>query len=137
MIEISPLIEQFLGGRRNLSDTEFVRHGSSPTESGVVRLGFVGQLPCRTTSVSDNFRVGQLPCRTTSMSDNFLHGGSISPINVQLWPHVCCQHRSTSSLCSSSPTTIIPCLVFLRPRKLSFCQTGGSLTSLLEAGIFF
>jgi len=32
-------------GRRNLSDTEVVRHGSSPTKSGVVRLGFVGQLP--------------------------------------------------------------------------------------------
>jgi len=30
-----------------MSDTEFVRHGSSPTKSGVVRLGFVGQLPCR------------------------------------------------------------------------------------------
>jgi len=29
---------------------KFVRHGSSPTKSGVVRLGFVGQLPCRTTS---------------------------------------------------------------------------------------
>jgi len=42
-------------GRRNLSDTEFVRHGSSPTNSGVVRLGFVGQPPCRTTSVSDDF----------------------------------------------------------------------------------
>jgi len=41
-------------GRRNLSDTEFVRHGSS-TNSCVVRLGFVGQLPSRTTSVSDNF----------------------------------------------------------------------------------
>jgi len=39
----------------HLSDTEFVRHGSSPTKSGVVRLGFVGQPPCRTTSVSDNF----------------------------------------------------------------------------------
>ena len=37
-------------GRRNLSDTEVVRHGSSSTESGVVRLSFVGQHPCRTTS---------------------------------------------------------------------------------------
>ena len=41
-------------GRRNLSDTEFVRHGSSLTKSGVVRLGFVGQLPCRTISVLQN-----------------------------------------------------------------------------------
>ena len=30
------------------------------TISGVVRLGFVGQLSCRTTSVLDNVHVGQL-----------------------------------------------------------------------------
>jgi len=39
---------------RKLSDTEVVRQGSS-TKSGVVRLGFVGQLQCRTTSKSDSF----------------------------------------------------------------------------------
>jgi len=42
-------------------DTEIARHGNCSTISLFVRLGFVGQLPCRTTSVSDNFRVGQLP----------------------------------------------------------------------------
>jgi len=37
-------------GRTHLRKAEFVRRGSSPAKSGVVRLGFVGQLPCRTTS---------------------------------------------------------------------------------------
>jgi len=53
-------------GRRKVFDTESVRQGNCSTISDVVRLSFVGQLPCRTTSVSDNFRVGQLPCRTPS-----------------------------------------------------------------------
>ena len=39
---------------------ESVRQGKCSTISGVVRLGFVGQLSCRTTSVLDNVRVGQL-----------------------------------------------------------------------------
>jgi len=37
-------------GRRKVSDTESVRQGNWSTNSGVVRLGFVGQHPCRTTS---------------------------------------------------------------------------------------
>jgi len=56
---------------RKVFDTESVRHGkcskrkvfdkgNCSTISLFVRLGFVGQLPCGTTSVSDNFRVGQL-----------------------------------------------------------------------------
>jgi len=42
-------------GRRKVLDTESVRQGNCSIILGVVRLGFVGQLPCRTTSVSDNF----------------------------------------------------------------------------------
>ena len=42
-------------GRREVFDTESVRRGNCSTFSGVVRLGFVGQLPCRKTSISDNF----------------------------------------------------------------------------------
>jgi len=46
---------QMFWGRRKVFDTESVRQGNCSTISGVVRLGFVGQLPCRSTSVSDNF----------------------------------------------------------------------------------
>ena len=35
-------------------DKESVRQGNWSTISGIVRLGLVGELPCRTTSVSDN-----------------------------------------------------------------------------------
>ena len=42
-------------GRRKVLDTERVRQGNCSTILGVVRLGLVGQLPCRTSSVSDNF----------------------------------------------------------------------------------
>ena len=45
VVPISPA-----GGRRKVFDTESVRQGKCSTISGVVRLGFVGQLPCRTTS---------------------------------------------------------------------------------------
>jgi len=83
-------------GRRTLSDTEFemqevVRHGNSPTNSGVVRLGFVGQPPCRTTSVSDNFlhlnlttpeSVGELPCRTNSAFRFFFF--TLAPLFISL-----------------------------------------------------
>jgi len=48
-----------------LPDTEFVRHGSSPTKSGVVRLGFVGQLPCRCDDRQPAFHI----CRAGGLSD--------------------------------------------------------------------
>jgi len=37
-------------GRREVFDTESVRQENCSTNSGTVRLGFVGQLPRRTTS---------------------------------------------------------------------------------------
>ena len=48
---------------RKVFDTESVRQGNCSTISDVVRLGFVGQLPCRTISVSDVY--------DTEIFDNF------------------------------------------------------------------
>jgi len=42
---------------RKLSDTEVVRHGSCPTKPNLTTPEFVGELPCRTNSVSDKFRL--------------------------------------------------------------------------------
>jgi len=42
---------------RKLSDTEVVRHGSCPTKPNLTTPEFFGELPCRTNSVSDKFRL--------------------------------------------------------------------------------
>ena len=45
---------------RKLSDMEVVRHGSCPTKPNLTTHEFVGELPCRTTSVSDKFRLSKI-----------------------------------------------------------------------------
>jgi len=53
---------------RKVADTEIGRPGKWSI-SGAVRLGFVGQLSCRSLSVSITFRVDHFPGRSRKLSD--------------------------------------------------------------------
>ena len=55
----------------------FVRHGSSPTKSGFVRLGFVGQLPCRIASCISDAYVAPRRAPANERIGNLVHIGEV------------------------------------------------------------